>query len=628
MTKTWFLIIALATHSSHVAATERAGIITNDAVFANLARTEGDGRFLALPQVMFAIDRNAGGGLVHWIDTKRYPFHLAYLQARRLTLADADSFNASNYSNDRRRFLLGSVVRYPGLKRYGVEFWEGDRITADLLATTMKSLQAAFHAPLTFKPNSEGQAAVARAAGLPIIGISEAYGSRDELVLNHALGVGRLVVAEVGKEDALLPRDIALLAAMPIALPPVAGIVSSGFTTPINHVSLLAKAWGVPNAYRRDATKLYAQLVGKMVALDTRQGVVVLRLATQKEIADSERARGARAVQVPAVDTAYSGLPTLAEQDRDWAKRTGAKAANLAHVARLTPDGKAGFDVPPGFSVPYSFYRRFLTANRLENEISALLADPRRDDQAWRKAALAALRARIEGAAISASDLSAIVVRRRTVLGQAPVFVRSSTNAEDLPGFNGAGLYTTVPGVTDDRALARAVTTVWASLWNDRAYAARERAGIDHHQAWPAVLIQAGVDADAAGVMTTVDPFDQEQAEQRVFIAAKRGLGIRVVEGRRIAEQVIYRPELDSIQVLTRSQDDTMLLLDPAGGVREMPVDQERAVLSDELVRKLALVGVTIAESFGGRPQDIEWTIKGERILIVQSRDYVSGAKR
>jgi phosphoenolpyruvate synthase/pyruvate phosphate dikinase len=170
-----------------------------------------------------------------------------------------------------------------------------------------------------------------------------------------------------------------------------------------------------------------------------------------------------------------------------------------------------------------------------------------------------------------------------------------------------------------------AIRTVWASLWNDRAFAAREAAGIDHKAVRAACLIQVGVNSDAAGVMTTIDPFDEQGEEQRIFIAAKRGLGIRVVEGKRIAEQLIYRPGLDSVQLLTRSHDDTMLQFDPDGGVREVVIDPQRAVLSDELVRRLGKVGMLIETRFGGRAQDVEWLVIGGQVMIVQSRDYVRG---
>ena len=65
--------------------------------------------------------------------------------------------------------------------------------------------------------------------------------------------------------------------------------------------------------------------------------------------------------------------------------------------------------------------------------------------------------------------------RVRLKLGGKGVFVRSSTNAEDLPGFNGAGLYDTVANVRGKAALGEAVKQVWASLWNLRAVEERGR---------------------------------------------------------------------------------------------------------------------------------------------------------
>lgn len=402
--------------------------------------------------------------------------------------------------------------------------------------------------------------------------------------------------------------------------------MSAIFTTPINHVSLLAKSWGIPNAYSAGADIRWAALDGQQVVFDATGASIVVRPATLKEVRAAERVRATRSVRAPRADLAYAGLPALAEQDAKWSRRTGSKAANLAEVAALARgSANPGFVVPPGFSVPFAFYDRFVAANGIGADIEALLNDPRRADPPWRRTALQALRLRFAAGHLPNADFVAITSRRSTLLGGKGVFVRSSTNAEDLPGFNGAGLYDTVPNVTDANALAAAMKTVWGSLWNDRAYAARAKAGIDHRAVRAAVLVQIGIDADAAGVMTTVDPFDEQSGEQRLFIAAKRGIGIRVVEGKKIAEQLIYRPQLDTIQVLTRSQDDVMLHFSSDGGVEELKIEPDRAVLSDDLIRRLGNIGLTIQDRFGNRPQDIEWLVSGGQIMIVQSRDYVKG---
>jgi phosphoenolpyruvate synthase/pyruvate phosphate dikinase len=148
---------------------------------------------------------------------------------------------------------------------------------------------------------------------------------------------------------------------------------------------------------------------------------------------------------------------------------------------------------------------------------------------------------------------------------------------------------------------------------------------MNHFGVYPAVLIQEGIDADSAGVAITTDPFDPAD-RGAVFVNAKRGLGIKVVEGRRVAEQVIYHPGSRAINVLTRSDEDTMLVFDKQGGVKEVTIEQQRRVLTDLLVRGLARASLQIKRVFGGRDQDIEWVYSRGQLYIVQSRPYIEGS--
>jgi rifampicin phosphotransferase len=331
-------------------------------------------------------------------------------------------------------------------------------------------------------------------------------------------------------------------------------------------------------------------------------------------------------VQIARADLSFRALPSLSEQQSRDVIRTGAKAANLGSVARRAAKVRdPGFVVPAGFSIPFAYYADFVRANGLDRKIDALLNDQRTEaDPLWRKQALADLRATFVATPFDPALLAAVAKRRAEVIGEGGVFARSSTNSEDLKGFNGAGLYSSVPNVTSTDALATAIKTVWASVWNETAFDARRAAGIDHRSVMASVLIQRGMNAEAAGVMITENPFDPKE-KGAIFINAKRGLAIRVVEGRKVAEQLLYRSDPESIQVLTRSTDDAMLRFDEHGGVREIPVEPGHAVLTDALARRLAKVGTTIDGWFGGAAQDIEWVAIGDALFIVQSRPYLRG---
>jgi len=241
--------------------------------------------------------------------------------------------------------------------------------------------------------------------------------------------------------------------------------------------------------------------------------------------------------------------------------------------------------------------------------------------------ALASLRMQIENAPADAAFARTLERQWRDQLQGAPVFVRSSSNSEDLPGFSGAGLHTTVPNVTRMEAVAKAVQTVWASVYNFEAYEARTAAGLPQDAVAMAVLVQVAAPSDSSGVMITRDPFDAARRHV-TYISAKRGLGIRVVEGQRQAEQVMYSSWSKAVQVLSRSAEDTQLVARAGGGVREVPITGSRQVLTDALIARLARIGSRTRQALGGADQDIEWAVVGDEVLILQSRPYVEGSAR
>lgn len=97
---------------------------------------------------------------------------------------------------------------------------------------------------------------------------------------------------------------------------------------------------------------------------------------------------------------------------------------------------------------------------------------------------------------------------------------RSSTNAEDLDGFTGAGLYTSKSGQPGDpeAPVLDAVRRVWASVWRFRAFEEREYRNIDHLAVGMGLLVHRSFpDEDANGVALTNNPFDQEAGIDPAF---------------------------------------------------------------------------------------------------------------
>ncbi|MBV9241787.1 MAG: pyruvate, phosphate dikinase, partial [Acidobacteria bacterium] len=221
-----------------------------------------------------------------------------------------------------------------------------------------------------------------------------------------------------------------------------------------------------------------------------------------------------------------------------------------------------------------------------------------------------------------------IVNRWKTQLGGKPVFVRSSSNSEDLPNFSGAGLYTSVANVRDEDKIIEAVKTVWASLWNFQGYEARVRNYVSQDDVYMSAFVQLGVDMEKGGVMITKDPFD-DRAKDNVYISAVCGHNTKVTANDGVPEQVLFNPRSNSVVVMTLSQQKGALRFDTTSGDLKETTDvcaagPKKRVLTDFQARSLARAAIAIRSAFPGRKeQDIEWGIIGNRIYIVQSRPYI-----
>src|SRR4030095_10217673 len=172
-------------------------------------------------------------------------------------------------------------------------------------------------------------------------------------------------------------------------------------------------------------------------------------------------------------------------------------------------------------------------------------------------------------------------VRRR------PVFVRTASNAEDLPNFSGAGLYSSVPNVREADKLIDAVKKVWASLWKFEAYEARVRNYVSQKDVYMSALIQLGIDMQKGGVMITEDPFDTE-TKNAVYISAVCGHNSNVVNNTGIPEQLLFNPKSNSVVVMTLSDQKNALAFDEAGDLRvttDKCADESGRVLNDVQAR-------------------------------------------
>jgi len=618
-------LLLLAAVSVHAQSGPRSlPTVTSQAQFDSISITYDANTPYALPHVLFVIDRK-DKNQIYYVNKKRYSFHKDFVNGTYLSLESGKEFFDNNYLKPNRRFILGTVAYQTPLKRWTFEFWEGDLIPADQIQLAGEIINKTFFVPVAFKPNSLRQDEASRSlAGVERVLQSDIAKEQAYQALNLAKGLGRIhIINKLDDHVEIGFNEILVLDEVPIQLPPVAGIITSQPSTPLSHINLLAKGWGIPNAYIKNAKELLKQYDGWWVAFETGRDNYTIKRADLNQLHEYERRLKERLdVVKPKFDLSETRLLSLSQQRKGLSIAFGGKSANLGEVmyAKLP-----GIVVPSGFAIPFYYYDEFIKGNKIDDEIFTLLNDQKFvHDPAYRREHLTSLRERIQKAEFDPVLRKEVLQRVAREYAGKGLFVRSSSNSEDLPKFSGAGLYTTVPNVRGDKELIEAIKTVWASLWNFEAYEFRERANVDHSKIFMAVLLQEGINSESSGVMISTDPFDKENAGA-IYISAKRGLGIKVVEGQRIAEQIIFRPRTNAVQVLTRSAEDSLLTFDENGGVKEVPITGDRVVLTDDVIKRLVKAATDIKRVFGSRDQDIEWAYMKGQIFIVQSRPYIPG---
>jgi hypothetical protein len=213
-------------------------------------------------------------------------------------------------------------------------------------------------------------------------------------------------------------------------------------------------------------------------------------------------------LEAPRLDTGVRQLVNLEDASLESIPVIGAKASQLAELYRVVHGGPtvcAGaidFDVPEnGFAIPVAFFMdHFDSSGALDLFAQVRDEDDFVSDPLVRAARLAQVQDLILRHPVDEDLLSTVEGQVFARFGTRRVRFRSSSNAEDLPGFNGAGLYTSVSAEigNPERRVDDAIRAVWASLFNPRAYDERELARVDHDQVAMGVLVHEAFPNEAA----------------------------------------------------------------------------------------------------------------------------------
>jgi len=548
--------------------------IDSEARFAATAHAEG-GLLLPGRTLKFLIDRRiAKAPAVYFMNSNfkdangkqpeaaKYHFHFAQRVLPNFS-ETLKSFGAVTYDVQDKRYIAGSIQTYfvDGASEplYGIQFFPQDVIKEEMVteAVTLllpqfriKGARVAFVATGRQQVVGDAVAAKLTRLGAPARRIDDVLGAVDFIPLNRgeAWGYLRMFPKDV---DTLAAIDIPVFDELPLDLSVVAGTITRAYQDPTSHVNLKSKERGTPNMVLRSAGPTNAQLaalIDKPVHLSVAVSGFRVELSTDEEV----RARYAKQAGRPWVSLAYDKSDALLSYDEmcpdDPARclalsnQVGAKAASLGFLTNKTVlgrkrdasslSGRYGYDlVPAGIGIPFKLYRDFVDLPEnadLRTALNGLIESSKRGDLSPKELAtkVGAVQELFYRAKFPPKMVERVAARIAIVLPGVPkVKVRSSANAEDMPNFDGAGLYTSfaanltktdepatacqvvVDGVklkVKPKTLACAMKGVFASLWNKRAIDERTFARLDHASALMGIAVVADYDLEEAVTANSV----------------------------------------------------------------------------------------------------------------------------
>ncbi|MET0386322.1 MAG: lamin tail domain-containing protein [Polyangiales bacterium] len=487
---------------------------------------------LAMHGVKFVVDL-AGGG-VHLLSNRSYPLHYEFVREQifaepaldRCDPSQNAAFTAGWYAFsdteyfqvDGRRFLLGTLDTYTASGMRAVDYAIGDVITGEQMRQAYFAVLPHMDAedPSTWsvhpsEPRQE-QALESVAGQVPIVGLNAPFRGLRYQSLTLGVAYGRLEFLPASELEAAVlgPDRIVVTDAVPNDIPFVGGLITEVFQTPLAHVNVLSQNRGTPNMSLLDARHdpVLAPLLGQLVRFEVDHTGFHVQPASAEEARAFQAEHYAAPERVsPRLDVSVRGPVDLAGRGLSDLPSIGAKAAQLAELSKVVGSGACpgplALPATP-FAIPLVHYvEHFAQSGALAQLTAAEQNAEFRADANARARVLADIQAKMLATPVDPALLTQVEALISERFGDVRLRFRSSSNTEDLPGFNGAGLYESWSGALGDpeRPIERAIREVWASLWSLRAYDEREYGAIDQHGVAMGVLVHPAFLSERANVI-------------------------------------------------------------------------------------------------------------------------------
>ena len=569
------------------------------------------------------LDRDTDNPQVYFINSNTYTIHGSFWAGIGATVSGDDSsgeivFNATDISPN------GVIGTYSFNFSFGDAYdFEATQRTYELLAANMPFLRNNmnhFIGAADENNHLNNYADEFVDTRIDVVLESDVFAEINYIPFHEAEGYGFFKhMEDLGETPG--SRDIVLYDALPNSLPRVGGIITSVVQTPLSHVNLRAIQDNVPNAYIADPLSIdsIANLLGGYIYYKVENETFQIREATLTEVNAWYEELRPTEPQIPVRDLSITDILPLDDIEFGMSTAFGAKCSN---VATMRDFGFPSGTIPDGFGIPFYYYHEFMLHNHFYEEAQVMIDNPTfQTDINFRIERLKDFRRDIKDAPMPQWMLDNLQAMHDDFPVGTAVRCRSSTNNEDLPGFSGAGLYTSKTQHLDEGHIKKSIKQVYASMWNFRAYEERDFYRVDHFVAAMGILCHPNFEEEQSnGVGISIDPI--YETEGTYYLNTQVG------------ESLITNPDPNSVP------EELLLYQNPsqAGGylvlrlsnlvnpgelvMDQVYIDQMRDYLTVIHNEFAILYDVVGAEGFG---MDIEYKVTAqEQLIIKQARPWVS----
>lgn len=446
---------------------------------------------------------------LYFVNDNLYDYHYAFCNFYLGYRLDIDLFNKYNYTAEhaRKRYLLGNINHYQANDLYTLELSPIDEMYPKDIEILYKEVQKqSYFKNFKFFINTARLERLRTIFNIPIVSAEELYGNQNYQAVSIQEGFGRLRFIDDIKKAKLSKNDIIVVNQPILNLPIVRGVITTRLQTPLSHISILGKNRKVPIvAYTKAYTNSdLRQFDNAYVSFKVKRDTFYIKKISEAVYLrkTKTKVKKKKALQK---NTSVKGLLAMENLSHKDMHIVGGKAANFATLYQLAKTNS--FKVPESsFAIPFYYYEQHLKASGADKLLDALLLDYEHGKVKDVKKRLKEIRNAIKKMPVSDTLIKTIEDKICALGSYKRMRFRSSTNAEDIVGFSGAGLYTSKTGIVGDteKTIEKAVTKVWASLWKLKAFEERDYFNIDQRSVSMGILVHRSFPNEAAnGVVIT-----------------------------------------------------------------------------------------------------------------------------